>query len=246
MAGTRNEARRERADGRQTREEILEYSVQLASREGLEALTIGRLAEALGMSKSGLFAHFGSKEGLQLAVLERASGMFGERVRKIGREFAAGLERLAGLLEAWMAYVEKCDFQGGCFFTGVSAEFDGRPGVVRDALARLVSAWVAALEAEARKAAAHGHLAAGQDVGQLVFELHAYVQEANWAFQLLDDPRALSRARAAILARLQAAATPAGRSILTRSTPAIAAAVRAARAAASGSDDAGSALQMQG
>ena len=115
-----NEARRLRADGRQTREGILEHAVQLASREGLEALTIGRLAEALGMSKSGLFAHFGSKQGLQLAVMERASDIFGERVRKVGRRFEPGLERLVGLLEAWMAYVERCDFEGG--FTDAHAE----------------------------------------------------------------------------------------------------------------------------
>jgi AcrR family transcriptional regulator len=224
-------ARRHGGDGRQTRDEILSYAVQLASRDGLEGLTIGRLAEALHLSKSGLFAHFGSKEGLQLAVLERAAEIFGQRVLHVGRAFDGGLQRLIGFLEAWLAYVEARDFQGGCFFASASAEFDGRPGPVRDGLVRLAGSWIAALEGEARKAVAHGDLSADVDVAQLVFELHALVQESNWAVQLFGDARALGRARAAVRARLAQAATSDGRERVMRIGTSIVADVRAARRA---------------
>jgi len=217
-------------DGRGTRDEILAHAVQLASVEGLESLTIGRLAEALAMSKSGLFGHFGSKRGLQLAVLERAAEVFGERVRKIGRRFPSGLERLLALLEAWLAYVEEGDFQGGCFFAAASAEFDGRPGPVRETLVRLARAWVAALEGEIHKAAARGELDADTDASQLVFELHAFVQEANWSFQLFGDSVAIERARISIQKRLARAATTNGRELCRRLAATLAADVRGARA----------------
>jgi len=237
---------RRNGDGRRTRDEILTYAVQLASREGLEALTIGRLAEALHLSKSGLFAHFGSKEGLQLAVLERASEVFGERVLRVGRSFSGGLERLIAFLEAWLAYVEARDFQGGCFFASASAEFDGRPGPVRDALVRLAGSWIAALEAESRKAIAHGDLSSDVDIAQLVFEMHALVQEANWAMQLLGDARSLGRARAAVRARVAHAATPKGRASLVRIGTSIVSDVRAARRAGQASIAPHAAVQVQG
>ena len=245
MSQTRG-GRRNGGDGRRTRDEILTYAVQLASREGLEALTIGRLAEALSLSKSGLFAHFGSKEGLQLAVLERAAEVFGERVLQVGRSFDGGLQRLLAFLEAWLAYVEARDFQGGCFFASASAEFDGRPGPVRDALVRLAGSWIAALEAEARKAVTHGDLSADSDVSQLVFELHALVQEANWATQLLGDVRALGRARAAVRARLSYASTSQGRERVTRIGTSIVSDVRAARRAGEHAAHTAAAAHAQG
>jgi AcrR family transcriptional regulator len=238
-------ARQGSADGRRTRDEILEYAVQLASREGLESLTIGRLAEALHMSKSGLFAHFGSKQGLQLAVLDRAAQVFTERVRKVGRRFDAGLERLLGLLEAWLVYVEQRDFDGGCFFAAASAEFDGRPGAVRDALAQLAGSWLSALESEARKAVAKGDLTRDVDVAQLVFELHAVVQQANWAIELLGDARSLGRARAAVRSRIRAAATAQAIERLATLEPEITAGVVAARPAPRPSVDASAAVQVQ-
>jgi len=233
-------------EGRGTRDEILAYAVQLASCEGLESLTIGRLAEALHMSKSGLFAHFGSKQGLQLAVLERAAAVFAERVRKVARGFDAGLERLAALLEAWLTYVEERDFRGGCFFAAASAEFDGRPGAVRDALVRLARAWVTALESEAQKAVARGEFAPDTDVPHLVFELHALVQEANWSFQLFDDPRAIRFARTSIRSRLDGSATGSGRDVSRRLALSLEADVRRARAGTELSGGAGTPLQMQG
>ena len=233
-------------DGRGTRDEILAHAVQLASLEGLESLTIGRLAEALGMSKSGLFAHFGSKQGLQLAVLERAAEVFAERVRKVGRGFNAGLERLEALLEAWLTYVEERDFRGGCFFAAASAEFDGRPGAVREALVRLARAWVSALESEARKAVARGELDSDTEVSQLVFELHAMVQEANWSFQLFEDPRVIGFARTAIRRRLSRSVTASGREVSQRLALCLEVQVRNARSGAATSVDASAALQMQG
>lgn len=224
-------------DGRGMRDEILAHAVQLASVEGLESLTIGRLAEALSMSKSGLFGHFGSKQGLQLAVLERAADVFADRVRKIGRRFPAGLERLMALLEAWLVYLEEGDFQGGCFFAAASAEFDGRPGPVRDALVRLARAWVAALEAEIQKAAARGELDPDTDVPQLVFELHAFVQEANWSFQLFGNTSAVENARSAIQRRLMRAGTARGRALCSQLASTLPADVRSARAPAPLSDE---------
>jgi AcrR family transcriptional regulator len=244
MRSTR--AARRGSDGRSTRDEILSYAVQLASREGLEALTIGRLADALALSKSGLFAHFGSKEGLQLAVLDRAADVFNQRVLQVGRRFDGGLDRLLAFLEAWLAYLEARDFQGGCFFAAASAEFDGRPGPVRDSLVRLAGSWIAALEAEAAKAVSRGDLSRGLDVGQLVFELHALVQESNWSFQLLGDPHAIVRARAAVRARLAAAATDEGRTNIARLGRSIASDVAMARAAERSSVDPRAAVQVHG
>ena len=220
-------ARRKTGEGRQTRADILGHAVQLASREGLEALTIGRLADALALSKSGLFAHFGSKEELQLATIEKASALFGERVLRVGRRFEPGLPRLLAMLEAWLAYLEARVFQGGCFFAAASAEFDGRPGRVRESIERRARSWLAALAAEARKAMARGQLARATDVEQLVFELHAVVHEANWALELLGDESALARSRTAVRTRLRAAATDAARPVLARLAASIVDDVRA-------------------
>ncbi|HYG79697.1 MAG TPA: TetR/AcrR family transcriptional regulator, partial [Pyrinomonadaceae bacterium] len=127
----RASAKARRAHGERTRQAILEAAVHIASEEGLEGLTIGRLASELSMSKSGLFAHFGSKEELQLATVEAARAVFVREV--VGPAFAAekGLARLWKLCEVWLGYVEGEVFRGGCFFTAAAAEFDGRPGAVR-------------------------------------------------------------------------------------------------------------------
>jgi AcrR family transcriptional regulator len=181
-----------------TRREILDMAVDFASAEGLEALTIGRLAEAVEMSKSGLFAHFGSKEGLQLATVDRAREIFVDKVIQPSLVAAPGAARLVAMLDSWLSYVERIVFRGGCFFAAVSLEFDSRPGAVRDEIAKLTKSWIVALESEARRAKALKQLPESVDVQQLVFELHAYVQEANWAFKLFDDRGAFARARAAI------------------------------------------------
>lgn len=181
-----------------TRQEILRIAMDIASAEGLEGLSIGRLATELQMSKTGIFAHFGSKEQLQLATVAAAKQVFQEHVVKPAVEHSRGVARLRAMLESWIGYVEKIVFRGGCFFAAASAEFDSRPGRVRDEIAALTQAWVVALQDEIAFARSARQIRSSVDPGQLAFELHAYVQEANWAFKLFDDKSAFSRARRAI------------------------------------------------
>jgi AcrR family transcriptional regulator len=176
---------------RGTRDAILERAVDIASEEGLEGLTIGRLATEMEMSKSGLFGHFGSKEELQLATVDAAGLRFAHEVVIPVSDLEPGAERLRALCDRYIGYLERQVFPGGCFWASVTAEFDSRPGPVRDAIGERVSAWVGGLEAEAR--------AAGfDDPAQLAFELYSVAQGANSAFQLFGDREAFARARKAI------------------------------------------------
>ena len=192
----------QRARATRTRAEILTVAVDLASAEGLEGLTIGRLATASHMSKTGIFAHFGSKEQLQLATVGAAKQIFLEQVVKPGLTSPRGLPRLKVMLESWLGYVERIVFRGGCFFAAASAEFDSRPGKVRDEIASLTKAWLMALQGEIAFARIKKQIKASVVPSQVAFELHAYVQEANWAFKLFDDKSAFGRARRAISGRL--------------------------------------------
>src|SRR5271154_3359568 len=135
-------ARRRRSDGERSRNAILREAAQLATVEGIAGLSIGRLAEAVGMSKSGLFAHFGSKEELQLATIETASALFSEHVIEPASDAPTGLERLRQLTEGFLRHVEDDVFLGGCFFASVAAEMDTRPGPVRDLAVRVVDEWL--------------------------------------------------------------------------------------------------------
>src|SRR3954453_10972213 len=131
--------------GERTRAAILDSAVEIASAEGLEGLTIGRLAAELRMSKSGLFAHFGSKEDLQVATVETARAVFISEVIRPVFEAEHGLARLWNLCDTWLGYVESGTFRGGCFFAASAAEFDSRPGIVRDRIAEIMKEWLAAL-----------------------------------------------------------------------------------------------------
>jgi AcrR family transcriptional regulator len=193
-----------RARGNRTRQAILEEAVQIASAEGLEGLSIGRLAGELGVSKSGLFAHFGSKTELQVATVEAAREVFLEEVMGAAR-MDGGIEEVLSLTDAWLAYMEREVFRGGCFFVAASIEFDSRPGPVRDAVAALVSEWLMALEAAIQDAQEAGHLPPELDAQQLAFELHSLGMGANWAFKLYGDQAAFERARSAVRDRLAAA-----------------------------------------
>jgi AcrR family transcriptional regulator len=200
----------ERADGRRargdrTRKAILDHSIQIASTEGLEGLSIGRLAEELGVSKSGLFGHFGSKVDLQVATVQAAREVFLEEVVASAR-VGGGVQEVYSLTEAWLGYMEREVFRGGCFFSAASLEFDGRPGPVRDEVASMISEWLMALEASIQDAQEAGHVSADLDPRQLAFELHSLGMGANWAFQLYQDPEAFDRARSAIRQRLDAVA----------------------------------------
>jgi AcrR family transcriptional regulator len=185
-----------RSRGEKTRDAILARAVQIASQEGLEGLSIGRLATDLGVSKSGLFAHFGSKTELQLATVDAARHIFIHEV--IGGRAESGIGGLIGLTDSWLDYMRADVFRGGCFFAAASLEFDGRPGPVRDRVASMMGEWLMALEAAIQDAQDAGELAPDLDSEQLAFEINALGQGANWAHQLYGDDAAFERARAAI------------------------------------------------
>jgi AcrR family transcriptional regulator len=185
-----------------TRAEILSAAADLASAEGMAGLSIGRLAAELRMSKTGIFAHFGSKEQLQLATINAAKQVFLAQIVGPSLESSRGLPRLNAMLENWLSYVEKIVFRGGCFFAAAAAEFDSRPGLVHDQIAALSKSWLTALRNEIAFAQRQKHISLAVKPAQLAFELHAYVQEANWSFKLFDDKSAFVHARQAIGGRL--------------------------------------------
>jgi AcrR family transcriptional regulator len=190
-APSRPDGRLER--GRRTHREILDTAVDLASREGLEALTIGRLAACAGVSKSGLFAHFGNKQELQLATIAAAHAIFVREVIQPASAADEGLPRLGATLAAWLDYFRRDVFAGGCFFQAASLEFDGRPGPVCDRVREVMRDWLQWLAQLARRAGA----ADGDAAAQLAFELNAIGLATNWQRQLLGDDRALDHAEAA-------------------------------------------------
>jgi len=185
-----------RAAGQRSRAAILAIAVDLASSEGLEGLTIGRLATEARMSKSGLFAHFGSKQGLQLATVERAREIFTDEVIAPALGAGQGPTRLCGVLNAWLSYFERGVFAGGCFFIAASSEFDDRGGPVRDAVDGAMEAWIEFLEQLCAEAVADSAIPAG-DPGQLAFELNAIGIATNWELRLRRNADAIPRARAA-------------------------------------------------
>jgi len=205
-----------KAQGERTRKAILETAVHIASAEGLEGLTIGRLAQQLSMSKSGLFAHFGSKEDLQVATVEAARAIFIREVIKPAFESAQGLLRLWKLCDIWLAYVQSGVFRGGCFFAAAAAEFDSRPGPVRDRIAEIMKEWLSTLRDAIVEAQKAGQLNKDIEATQLAFEFNSLELGANWAFQLYGDTRAFKRAREAIRERLSRYATAAGAPLLRR------------------------------
>lgn len=190
---------------RRRRDEILGAAVDLASADGIEGLSIGRLADAIGMSKSGLFAHFGSKEDLQIATLRTAAAAFQQRVLDAHADTEPGLARLTGMIEAWLGYVEQIEYRGGCFFAAASGELSGQRGPVPDLLRDMTGTWLRGIEREVRTARRLGELAPDVDAALLAFQLHAYVQEANWARETLRDAHAFGTARRAVAAALAVA-----------------------------------------
>lgn len=192
--------------GERTRRVILERAMDLASIDGLDGLSIGRLATDLDVSKSGVITHFGSKEELQLATVRAAVDVFTQHVVRPALKAPAGLRRLWRLCELWLDY-ERGIFPGGCFFANVAAEFDARPGRVRDAIAQTQRDFRTLLERLIAEAVAAGDLPADVDAGQLTFELKALGTSANNEFLLYDEPAAYRRARHAMLDRLRTLTT---------------------------------------
>src|SRR5579864_1658628 len=202
-----DQGRAQRPRGFRTRRAILRKAVNIASIEGLEGLTIGQLASVLRISKSGLFAHFGSKEDLQCAVVDEAREIFVERVVRPAYQFQ-GLQRLRALCENWLAYGEQGVFPGGCFFSAASLEFDDRPGRVRDRIVELMKKWLGNLEQAARDAQSAGEIRKEVDVRQLAFEIQALAMGANWSSRLFRDQEAFRAASTAILQRIDQATEP--------------------------------------
>jgi AcrR family transcriptional regulator len=203
-----------RVRGDRTRQAILAKAVDIASAEGLEGLSIGRLATELGVSKSGLFAHFGSKQELQLETIDAASEIFEEEVWVPVAETEPGLVRLVALMDSWLEYFRKGVFSGGCFFSNAHHEYDSRPGPAHDRIADQKNRWMGAIVAHVRSAQKRGQLRKAIEPEQLAFELDAAGVLANSLWQLNRDERAFERASTAIRGRLDAAATATGRRAL--------------------------------
>src|SRR3954454_5964106 len=173
-------------------------AIDLASVEGLEGLTIGRLADGLAMSKSGLIGRFGDKEAMQRAVLAAAIERFTDAVWRPVERLPPGIERLAALVEAWIAHLRDGVFPGGCFVTTASVEYDARAGPMHDDVATAVRRWLDAPAAEARLAQRAVELPADRDPGDDAFELHSLASGGSVAGRLIGDASALDRARAAM------------------------------------------------
>ena len=196
------DGRRER--GRRTRESILHTAVQIATVEGIDGITIGRLASELGMSKSGLFAHFGSKEELQLATIDAAREVFVDTIIAPARQAERGLPRLEALMDNWLEYMRREVFKGGCFFDAVRGEYNSRPpGPVRDAVWKDFADWSTILVNRVKSAQTEGHLDPTADPEQVAYELDALGGAANVRFQLDRDEAWFDRARTSIRARLE-------------------------------------------
>jgi AcrR family transcriptional regulator len=197
--------------GEQTRTLILNEAVALASQVGLEGLSIGSLAGRLDMSKSGLFAHFGSKEDLQVRTLRRAQALFLEQVVSPALKEAQGLPRLRSLFFNWLAWLESNDdLPGGCLMLAASAEYDDRPGAVRDLLVAGQRELRGAIAKAIRLAIDEGHLESRTDPWQLTFELFGIVLATHHDLRLLGDARALERAGDALERLIEAHRTVPG------------------------------------
>ena len=186
--------------GTQTRSDILSHALNHASRIGLSGLSIGTLARDVGMSKSGLFAHFGSKEELQRAVLESAAERFVAEIILPAIKQPRGLPRVRALFENWVVWSQSSKREGGCLFVSGSSEFDDRPGVVRDLLAQQVKLWLKTLERAASLAITEGHFHPDTDAEQFAFKMHAYMLEYNVRSRLFRDPNARARTTEAFVA----------------------------------------------
>jgi AcrR family transcriptional regulator len=194
--------------GEETRGAILERAIGLASAVGLEGVTIGRLAEALDLSKSGLFAHFQSKEALQVAILERAADRFVEAVVRPALAARRGEPRLRALFERWLKWPQTVPQPGGCIFVQAATELDDRPGPARDRLVQLQRDWLDVIATTARGARDDGQLRRDVDPAQLAFELYGIMLVCHHASRLLRDPSADERARRAFERLLDSARAP--------------------------------------
>ena len=190
--------RRSAVDVADSRASAVEAAIDLASIEGLEGITIGRLAGELGMSKSGMIGRFGDKQTMQRAVLAAAIERFTDAVWRPARRFQPGLPRLEAIVDAWIAHLRAGVFPGGCFVTTASVEYDSRPGPLQDDVADAVRRWLGVLETEARRAQEAGDLPAERDPADVAFELHSLASGGSVAARLIGGGAGLDRTRAAM------------------------------------------------
>lgn len=193
--------------GEETRRAILDEAIQVASQDGLRGLTIGQLAAHIEMSKSGLFAHFKSKESLQLEVLEHARQRFIDSVMRPAFASPRGRRRLDTLFDHWLTWTND-ELNGGCIFVAAASELDDRPGPVRDALVRSERDWLDSIATIAGTAVAEGEFRDDVDVEQFAYELHGIMLSHHHATRLLHDGRAPERARRAYESLVEAASRP--------------------------------------
>jgi AcrR family transcriptional regulator len=201
-AQTTRGRRRPRSDGERTRGAILRAAASLATVDGLEGLSIGNLAAAIGMSKSGLYAHFGSKQELQLATVEEAGRIFAEEVVQPALAAPAGLAQLQAVCEAFFEHLRRRTFPGGCFFAGAALEMGTRPGPVKDAVAGFQAGFVDLLRGFAATAIEQQELPADEDPNRVAFELNGIILAADANFVLHDDAAVLDLARQVVRRRL--------------------------------------------
>jgi AcrR family transcriptional regulator len=201
-SGTEPRQRRRRADGERSRQAILKAATELATLDGLDGLSIARLAAHIGMSKSGLFAHFGSKEELQLATVQEAQEIYDREVTSPAREHPEGLARVVALADGYLSYLDRGVFPGGCFFAAAAAEVDSRDGPVKDKVRDFLGAWRDDVIDQLRRAQEQRELPGDRDPEQLAFEIDALLAAANEGMQLFGDRKAVGRARTGIRERL--------------------------------------------
>jgi len=194
--------RRRRSDGERSRAAILREAARLATVEGLDGLSLTRLAGAVGMSKSGLFAHFGSKEELQLATIDAARAVYEELVIDPAQDAPAGVPRLRAYVERFLDHVEEGVFPGGCFFVSAVSELNTHPGPVRDAALAFSRHWLELLASEVATAQAAGELDGAADPAQIAFELNAFMVAGNVQFVAMAEPAVLELVRRAVESRL--------------------------------------------
>lgn len=199
-AGTPERARK----GESTRAAIVDAALGIARREGLEGLTIGLLAEALGMSKSGVFAHFGSREDLQLAVLREYAARFVDEVLRPAVELERGLPRLEAMLENWLRLLAR-ELEQGCLMIAGASEYDDRPGALRDAMVAIVAGWKQELLRAIEAAKSAGHLRTGVESRQLVFEIYGLMLALHQDARLLRSSDGVKRARTGLARLIDAA-----------------------------------------
>jgi AcrR family transcriptional regulator len=206
--------RKPRADGVESRHAILDAAARLATTHGLEGLSIGELARHIGMSKSGLYAHFKSKEELELATIDAAAEIFEHEVIRKVPEAPRGLARVTVLSEAFFQYLSQRVYPGGCFFATVAAQLAPRPGRARDRVMQMQGSWAAQFMAALQQARDDGELSPDADLEQLLFEITAMMFRANFAWITTEDEGVLEQARAGIrniLSRVASQSPPSGR-----------------------------------